>query len=184
MSLLAAGVAAFFSLSACAQKPAAEKGKVVAKKTLVAYFSATGTTQRVAKMIAEATHGELYPIEPVQAYTSADLDWTNSSSRSCKEHANSAMRPAIVKAKQTLAGYDVIYVGFPIWWNEAPRIINTFIESYGLKGKTVVPFATSGGSGISNSVKVLKKAYSDIRWAEGKLLNNPSKAEISQWVAK
>lgn len=178
--LMATCMLACFSLAAGAQEKAA--GKAAGSKVLVAYFSATGTTQKVAKMIADATRGELYPIKPAQAYTAADLDWTNASSRSNKEHANPAARPSLAKGKKTLSGYDVVYLGFPIWWNEAPRIVNTFIESYDLKGKTVIPFATSGGSGISNSVKILKKAYPDIRWKEGKLLNNASVESIKKWV--
>ena len=154
------------------------------KKTLVAYFSATGTTERAARMIAAATGGDLYSIEPVEEYTSTDLDWTDKSSRSTVEMNDSNSRPAIKPGLKDADSYDVIYLGYPIWWNLAPRVINTFIETYGFSGKTVIPFATSGGSGISNSVKELKKAYPDIRWQEGRLLNAATEKSIENWIGR
>lgn len=176
--------AALFS-SACAGKTQDKTNtEKMEKKILVAYFSATGTTERVAKMVAEATGGELYEIEPDQKYTAADLDWTDRSSRSSVENDNPNMRPALRKTKESLSDYDVIYLGFPNWWNMAPRIINTFVETYDLGGKTVIPFSTSGGSGIENSVSQLRKLYPDVNWQDGKMLNGATKKTISEWVDK
>lgn len=156
-----------------------EKGKV-----LVAYYSATGTTKKVAGLLATATGGTLHEIQPEKTYTSADLNWHDKSSRSSKEMADSKSRPAILKNLKNADSYDVIYIGFPIWWDEAPRVINTFIESYGFAGKTVIPFATSGGSSISNSEKVLKKTYPKLNWQAGKLLNYATKEDVTKWVNK
>ena len=120
-------------------------------KKLVAYFSASGVTARLAKTLALAVSGDLHEIIPTQLYTSADLDWTNKKSRSSIEMSNKNFRPAIVNKVENMEQYDVIYVGFPIWWYVAPTIINTFLESYDLSDKTVIPFATSGGSGMGNT---------------------------------
>lgn len=181
--MLVAIMAFCVSIAACAKKKEANNmGQKEESKILVAYFSATGTTERAAKMVAAATGGELYKIQPKEEYTAADLDWTVKTSRSSKENDNPDARPAIVKNKESLDTYDVIYLGYPNWWNIAPRIINTFIETYGLKGKTVIPFMTSGGSQISNSVNRLKKTYPDINWKDGKLLNNVSQGTIDTWV--
>ena len=151
-------------------------------KTLVAYFSATGTTEEVAEMIADATGGYLYSIEPEKPYTSADLNWNDKSSRSSIEMNDSGSRPAIKAGLENASEYDVIYLGFPIWWNLAPRVINTFLETYDFSGKTVIPFATSGGSGINNSANALKKAYPSINWQKGRLLNRATKASVEDWV--
>lgn len=124
------------TVTACGQKK--EKKNMTENKTLVAYFSATGTTESLAKKIATATGGELYKITPEAEYSAEDLDWTVETSRCCKENADPSSRPAFVKTKENLDAYDVVYLGFPNWWNGAPRIINTFIEAYGLKGKTVI----------------------------------------------
>ena len=132
-------------------------------------FSATGTTERVAKQIAAETGGELYEIVPAQPYTAADLDWNDRQSRSSVEMNDPKSRPALKVGKADIGSYDVIYLGYPIWWGVAPRIINTFIEANGLKGKRVMPFATSGGSGIEQSVEELKAAYPEIDWGEGKM---------------
>lgn len=175
-----AAVALVFS-TACAKKTEKTTDDVK-QKVLVAYFSATGTTERVAKMIASATGGELMKIQPEQEYSDADLDWTEPTSRCCRENDNPASRPAIVKTKASIDDYDVVYLGFPNWWNMAPRIINTFVEAYGLKGKTVIPFSTSGGSGIENSVKQLRKAYPDVNWQDGRMLNGVSENDIKDWV--
>ena len=140
------------------------------KKTVVAYFSATGTTETVAKQLAKENKAELYAIEPAEKYTSADLDWHNKKSRSSVEMDNKNARPAL-KNKKSLADYDVIYLGYPIWWGVAPRIINTFIEQAKLDGKTVIPFATSGGSGIEKSVSEFKVAYPKVKWQKGMLKN-------------
>ncbi|WP_303014609.1 flavodoxin [uncultured Bacteroides sp.] len=165
-------------IAVCAQK----SGNSGGKKVLVAYFSATGTTEKVARQLAEATGGVLCEIRPVKEYTSADLDWRNKSSRSSVEMADSKSRPAFSADLDNPAGYDTVYIGFPIWWNLAPRIINTFMESYDFTGKTLIPFATSGGSGISNAGKDLRKTYPDMKWQEGKLLNGATEEEIKEWI--
>ena len=134
-------------------------------KTLVAYFSATGTTEALAQKIAEVTGGTLYQIKPEVPYTAADLDWTNKKSRSTVEMQDPASRPAIVKDLEDADAYGTIFIGFPVWWYTAPTIINTFLESYDFSGRTVVFFATSGGS-----------------WKEGKVLNNATKADVEAWV--
>ena len=170
------------SLTACAQDEG-EKNMQSGNKPLVVYFSATGTTAKAARTIAEITGGTLYEIVPQQAYTAADLDWNDSQSRSSAEMNNPRARPALKDTKLDAAAYDVIFIGYPIWWNQAPRIINTFIESHDLKDMTLVPFATSGGSGISNSVNELKKAYPDLEWQNGRLLNGASRNAIRDWVS-
>lgn len=151
-------------------------------KILVAYFSATGTTAQAAEKLANATGGELYAITPAKSYTSADLDWNDKQSRSSVDMNDPKSRPAIKSKKENITDYDVIFIGYPIWWDLAPRIINTFIESHDLKGKTVIPFATSGGSSIRNSVSKLKSSYPEISWKEGKLLNGTSEKAIAGWI--
>ena len=183
--MLAAVLSVFFTITACAKK---KENKAITDqqqnggKTLVAYFSATGTTENVAKMIAQATGGELYKIVPEKEYSAADLDWTVPTSRCCKENDDPKSRPAFKKTKDNLDGYDTIYLGFPNWWNGAPRIINTFIETYGLKGKKVILFMTSGGSDIVNSEQILKKLYPEVNWQKGRLLNDASQKEVDEWV--
>lgn len=171
------------SFAACAQNNKREKNMQTEKKPLVVYFSATGTTARAARMIADVTGGTLCEIVPQQTYTSDDLDWNDKQSRSSVEMNNPDARPAVKDTKIDFAAYDVIFIGYPIWWNQAPRIINTFIESHDLKGKTLVPFATSGGSGINNSAEELKKTYPDLEWQKGKLLNGVSYDDIRSWVS-
>ena len=151
-------------------------------KILVAYFSATGTTERAAEKLANVTGGELYAIVPAQPYTSADLDWNDKRSRSSVEMNDPKSRPAIKGRKENIADYDVIFIGYPIWWDLAPRIINTFIESHDLKGKTVIPFATSGGSTLAGSAAALKKTYPALNWREGRLLNRADEKSIRNWV--
>lgn len=188
--MMAAVMGLFITMTACAKKKENNNMESNAKvsnsekdsKVLVAYFSATGTTEEVAKMIANATEGELYKIQPEEEYSAEDLDWTVKTSRCCKENDNPKSRPAIKKTKENLDQYDVIYLGYPNWWNGAPRIINTFVETYGLKGKTVIPFMTSGGSQIENSEKHLKADYPEVNWQKGKLLNGATQADIDAWV--
>lgn len=183
--MIAAIMGIFISMTACAQKKTAKSDgadKVAEHKTLVAYFSVTGTTENVAKTIAQAANAELLKIEPKQEYTATDLDWRNENSRSSQEMKNPKARPEINKAKDNLDEYDVVYLGFPIWWNLAPRIVNSFIEAYSLKGKTVIPFATSGGSDIDNAANTLKSEYPEINWQQGKLLNGSSKQDIENWT--
>ena len=151
-------------------------------KTLVAYFSATGVTKGAAEKLAEVTGGDLYEIQPEVPYTDADLDWQDKQSRSSVEMADLSSRPAIKGKVENLDDYDTVFIGFPVWWYTAPTIINTFIEANDLKGKTVVPFCTSGGSSIKKSAEDLKKAYPDLNWKEGKLLNRISKEDLETWV--
>lgn len=178
--LLVIMAAVGISLTVCARKT--ESKSMDGAEILVAYFSATGTTERVAGEIVEATGGQLYEIVPEKEYTSADLNWNDDRSRSSVEMNNPQSRPVLGGSPVDVAAYEVIFIGYPIWWDQAPRIINTFIESHDLKGKTVIPFATSGGSGISNSVEVLKKTYPGLNIQEGKLLNNASSATIRSWL--
>ena len=153
-------------------------------KKLVAYFSASGVTAKAAKNLAEAAGADLFEIKPEVSYTQADLDWHDKNSRSSVEMRDSKSRPQIAAGDARIADYDVIFVGFPIWWYVAPTIINTFLESYDFAGKTIILFATSGGSGFGKAVEGLKGSVADstvIR--EGKLMNgNPSVAELKDWV--
>ncbi len=151
---------------------------------LVAYFSATGTTARAAEKLADVTGGELYTITPAKPYTNADLNWHDKQSRSSVEMNDPKARPAIKGQKENITDYDVVFIGYPIWWDLAPRIINTFLESHNLKDKIVIPFATSGGSTIGNSVATLKKAYPGLNWKEGRLLNRANEKTIREWIAE
>ena len=151
-------------------------------KTLVAYFSASGVTAEAARRLSAATGGDLHEIKPEQPYTDADLDWRDKQSRSTIEMNDKSSRPAITDKLPGLADYDVVFVGFPIWWYTAPTIVNTFMEAYDFTGKTVVPFATSGGSSIKQACQDLKAAYPDLNWKEGKLLNKASNDELEKWV--
>ena len=180
--LLSLAAALAICFTACAQKKEKQSMDSNSSKTLVAYFSATGTTARAARSIADITGGELFEITPQQPYTGAGLDWNDRQSRSSVEMNNAQSRPSLKTKKADIAGYDVVFIGYPIWWNLAPRIINTFIESHDLKDKVVIPFATSGGSSISNSISELKKAYPDLDWKEGKLLNRISDDAIKNWI--
>jgi flavodoxin len=168
-------------LSACSQGSNKKENKQM--KTLVAYFSATGTTKGVAQQLAEVTGADLHEIKPEKPYTDADLDWQDKQSRSTIEMEDKSSRPAITEKLPNMQEYDVIYVGFPIWWYTCPTIINTFMESYDFKGKTVIPFATSGGSSIKKACEDLKTAYPEVNWKEGKLLNRASKSEIEEWIS-
>ena len=159
-----------------------EQYDAVGMKTLVACFSATGTTAAVAKDLAEVTGATLYEIKPAEKYTAADLDWRDKQSRSSLEMRDRSSRPAIVKDLDDAGSYDVIYIGFPVWWYTAPTLINTFIEAYGFQGKTVIFFATSGGSSIDKANAEFKKQYPDINWKAGKTLNAASREDIKAWV--
>lgn len=154
------------------------------QKILVAYFSATGTTARAARTMANISGGELYTITPEKPYTDADLNWNDKKSRSSVEMNNPKARPALGGKKLDISNYDVIFIGYPIWWNLAPRIINTFIESQEWKGKIIIPFATSGSSSITNSVAQLKQSYPNFDWKEGKLLNRADENIIRTWIQK
>ena len=145
-------------------------------KTLVAYFSASGVTARTAKEIAEAVGGDLYEIRPAQPYTSADLNWMDKKSRSTLEMNDPACRPAIAEPVEHMEQYDTVFVGFPIWWYVEPRIVDTFLESYDFSGKTLIPFATSGGSGIGKAEKSLQDHCPKASWKRGKLVNGGAAA--------
>ena len=148
---------------------------------LVAYFSASGVTARVAREIAEATGADLYEIEPAEPYTAADLDWTDRRSRSTLEMNDDACRPAIAGAGVDLAGYDTVFVGFPIWWGVEPRVVDTFFDSHDFSGKTMVPFATSGGSGIGRAEKSVAEHCPDGSWRRGRLLRA---GEAAAWAQR
>ncbi len=152
-------------------------------KKLVAYFSATGTTAQLAKELAKAANADLFEIKPVYPYTSADLDWTNKNSRSTVEMENLSSRPQIANAVSGMDKYDVIFVGFPIWWYIAPTIINTFLEQYDLTGKTVVPFATSGGSGMGKTNEHLAPSCKGAKLKEGKRFSlRATASELKSWA--
>ncbi len=178
--------AATLSMAGCSKKSNDQSEQTSGNdtKTLVAYFSATGITEGVAKRLADVAGADLYKIDPEQPYTSEDLDWQNEQSRSSVEMKDKSSRPAIKGKVDDMARYDTIYVGFPIWWYTCPTIINTFMESYDFKGKTVIPFATSGGSTIDRACEDLRQAYPDANWQEGRLLNNASDDDLKKWVAK
>ena len=140
--------------------------------TLVAYFSATGVTARMARKLAALAEADLFEIIPEEPYTKEDLDWTNKNSRSSVEMANKTSRPAIKKLVENMKQYDVICIAFPIWWYVAPHIINTFLESYDLSGKAVILFATSGGSGFGKTVEELRSSCNADVLKEGKVINS------------
>ena len=180
--LITAATVASICVTACAQKE--EKTDMNTQQTLVAYFSATGTTARVAREIADVTSGDLLKIEPQTPYTNDDLNWNDKQSRSSIEMNDPQTHPAIKPISANIADYDIIFIGYPIWWDLAPRVINTFIESYNLEGKVLIPFATSGGSSIDNSVASLKKEYPTLQWKNGRLLNRTNRNIIKEWIEK
>lgn len=151
-------------------------------KTLVAYFSATGTTMEAATRLARLTGADLYEIVPETTYTPADLNWRDKSSRSSVEMADKSSRPAIAGKVENMAQYDTVFVGFPIWWYIAPTIINTFLEQYDLSGKTVVPFFTSGGSGAGETLNYLRPSAPDAIWKQPKSMNYMNDDEMKAWV--
>ena len=151
-------------------------------KKLVAYFSASGVTKSVAERIAKVANADLFEIKPTMPYTNADLDWRDKTSRSLVEMSNPDSRPKIANKLDNMADYDIVLIGFPIWWYVAPTIIDTFVESYDLSGKTIVPFATSGGSGMGKTVDVLSKLSPNAKWQTGKMANGISEKEIENWV--
>ena len=152
-------------------------------KKLVAFFSASGTTKKVAQMIADAGNYDLYEITPKEAYTKADLNWMDKKSRSSVEMNDKSFRPEIINTDIDMSIYDEIIVGFPIWWYVAPTIINTFVETFDFSGKKIVLFATSGGSGFGNTVKELQPSAKDADIVEGKLLNRAGKQQINDFIA-
>ena len=152
-------------------------------KVLVAYFSATGTTKGVAERIADGLNADLYEIVPEKPYTDADLNYNDNSSRSTVEMNDSDARPEISGSVENMDQYDIVFLGYPIWWGDAPRIMSTFVESYDFSGKTVVPFCTSGGSGIGSSASNLEKLTNGATWLDGKRLNgSDSQDTVMEWV--
>lgn len=152
-------------------------------KTLVVFFSASGVTRQVAQKLAAAAQADLYEIKPAVPYTQADLNWRDKSSRSSVEMKNLAIRPQLADTDAKIEQYDRILLGYPIWWYMAPTIINTFLESYDFSGKSIILFATSGGSGFGKSIEELSPSCPNAVIREGRMLNgNPSEQELRQWV--
>lgn len=152
-------------------------------EVLVAYFSATGTTKKVAEKIASITGGDLYEIVPAEPYTTEDLNYNDRSSRSTKEQNDKSARPAIGSEDVSLTGYTTVYLGFPIWWGEEPRILDTFVEKYSFEGITVIPFCTSGSSGIGRSGPNMKALAGTGNWLDGKRFGaNVSEADLKSWI--
>ena len=150
---------------------------------LVAYFSATGTTAKAAKALANAVGGALYEIKPAIPYTGADLNWMDKGSRSSVEMGDTSSRPALADTDAPVAGHDVIFLGFPVWWYVAPTILNTFLEAYDFTGKTIVLFATSGGSGLGQSAARLRPSAPGAKIVDGRMLNGRlNEAELRQWA--
>lgn len=157
----------------------------MAKNILVAVFSASGVTKRVGEEIARIADADFYEIIPKNIYTSADLDWMNKKSRSSVEMNDPSARPQIADSALDMTSYDTVIVGLPIWWGVAPRIIDTFLESYDFSGKKLIPFCTSGGSGVGRSDTALHKDVSgDVKWAKGRQINRPNEAEIRRWLSE
>ncbi len=153
-------------------------------RKLVAYFSASGVTAKAAELVADAAGADVYQIQPEVAYTQADLNWMDKNSRSSVEMNNKTIRPAIVNTDAKIDDYDIVFIGFPIWWYVAPTIINTFLEKYDFSGKKIILFATSGGSGFGKTVDELKVSIKgDAQIIEGKLLNGKQTLEsVGKWV--
>ena len=152
-------------------------------KRLVAYFSASGVTAKVAENLADAIGADVFEIQPEVPYTKADLNWMDKKSRSTIEMSDPTSRPAIAAKRDNMDEYDTIFVGFPIWWYVAPTIVNTFLESYNLKGKTIIPFATSGGSGMGKTNSVLKPSCGGAKLLEGKVFRRgTSKSDLAAWA--
>lgn len=152
-------------------------------KILVAYFSATNTTAGVANTVADCLNADLYEIAPENPYTSADLDYHDDNSRSTIEMNDPDSRPAISGSVENMEQYDIVFIGYPIWWGEAPRILSTFAESYDFSGKTVVPFCTSGGSGVGSSATNLEKLTSGATWLSGTRFNgSDSRSAVAEWI--
>lgn len=151
-------------------------------KQLVAYFSATGTTKKAAERLAGAIGADLFEIKPAVPYTQADLNWMDKHSRSSVEMNDPKSRPAIAGMPADLGAYDTVFVGFPIWWYVAPTIISTFLESGDFSGKKVVPFATSGGSGMGRTVDELRKLCPNANWKAGKMVNGISDKALADWA--
>ena len=142
------------------------------RKVLIAYFSASGVTARAAREMAQATGADLYEIRPAEPYTAADLNWMDKGSRSTREMQDPACRPAVAEPVEDMGQYETVFVGFPIWWGVEPRIVDTFLEGYDFSGKTLIPFATSGGSGVGRAEKSLRGRCPKAAWQQGRLVNS------------
>ena len=154
------------------------------RRKLVAFFSASGVTAKVAEKLSDTIGADLFAIEPKVPYTKADLDWMDKNSRSTLEMKEPASRPEIARVRDNMEEYDTVFVGFPIWWYVAPTIINTFLESYDLTGKTIIPFATSGGSGMGKTNEKLMPSCKGAKLLDGKVLKaNAGTKELDDWVA-
>lgn len=180
--LLLAMLIPFASCSAKSSSVNAPKQETVNSKILVAYFSAQGHTKAVGEKIASITGGELFEITPVKIYTEEDLDGWNESARGTRESKDRSTRPEIANNVDNFERYDTIYLGFPIWWFTAPTIINTFLESYDTEGKTIIPFATSGGSSYGDTEKDLRVSAPKAVFKPGKVLNGMDEQQIRQWI--
>lgn len=182
--LLTLAITALF-VTACNAKPNTAETKVQKnQKIAVAYFSATGTTKRAAENLAKAAQADLYEIKPLAPYTNADLNWTDKNSRCTVEMNDKNARPALTAEPFAAEKYDTVFLGFPIWWGTAPRVISTFLEKYDFSNKRIILFATSGGSGLGNTDKDLKPSVApSAKIIKGKVLNgNPSVDELKAWV--
>ena len=153
-------------------------------KKLVAYFSASGVTKSYAEKLAKVTDADLFEIKPAVPYTKADLDWMDKNSRSTVEMKNPDSRPEIADKLKDMEKYDTVFLGFPIWWYVAPTIVDTFLESYDFSNKTIIPFATSGGSRMGKTSDILRKVCPDADIKNGKVINNMSESTLADWANK
>ena len=153
-------------------------------KKLVAYFSASGVTKSYAEKLAKAADADLFEIKPEVPYTKADLDWMDKNSRSTVEMKNPDSRPEIAEKLKDMEKYDTVFLGFPIWWYVVPTIVDTFLESYDFSNKTIIPFATSGGSGMGKTSDILRKVCPDADIKDGKVINNMSESTLADWAGK
>lgn len=177
LSLIAVTLIAFMAFGSHAENGLADK------KILVAYFSATGTTANIAEKIATTTNADLFEIKPEQAYTEADLNWRDEDSRSSIEMKDRTSRPAIASKVENMEQYDVVFIGFPIWWGREPSIIDTFMESYDFTGKKVIPFVTSGSSGIGDTGDNLQQLAPNATVDTGKrFLSTTTEKELADWI--
>ncbi len=165
------------------QVPADDAPESTGGKVLVAYFSATGHTKTIAEYLQTALDADLYEIVPQEPYTAADLDYNTDGCRANREQNDDAARPAISGSVDNMDGYDVVFIGYPIWWGQAPKIVDTFLESYDFSGKTIVPFCTSGGSGIDGSLGGIQALAPDADWLAGQRFSaGASEADVQSWV--
>lgn len=175
-------LATLIPFASCSAKTSTDTSEQERTGILVAYFSAQGHTKDVAEKIANVTGGDIFEIEPVDIYTEEDLDGWNESARGTRESKDRSTRPEIANRVDNFERYDTIYLGFPIWWFTAPTIVNTFLESYDTEGKTIIPFATSGGSSYGDTEKDLRVSAPKAVFKPGKVLNGMDEQQIRQWI--